>query len=56
MDAVENMFIDYGKDIHHAYNQKPRQFYEEDPEKFINEAKKWVREYAKLENLDKFYD
>ena len=56
MDVVENMFIDYDKDIDHAYSEKPRELYEQNPEEFIKEAKKWVSEYAKLEDLDKFYD
>ena len=56
MDIVENMFIDYDKDIKHAYPQEPRNLLEKNPEDFIKEAKKWVREYAKLEDLDKFYD
>jgi ubiquitin-protein ligase len=56
MDTVEDMFLEYDKDIDHAYGQDPKKYYVENPNKFIEEAKKWVREYAKLEDLDKYYD
>ena len=56
LDTVENMFIDYDADIDHAYGEEPSRLYKEDPQKFIDKAKEWVRAYAKLDDLDKFYD
>ena len=56
MDTVENMFIDYDVDIDHAYGHEPTQLFKQDPNKFVEKAKEWVKAYAKLEDLDKFYD
>ena len=54
--AIESMFIDYDKDVDHAYGEDPRKTFNESRDKFIEKAKEWVRLYAKLEDIDKFYD
>ena len=54
--AIESMFMDYNKDVDHAYGEEPRHTIEKSEEKFIEKAKDWVRKYAKLEDIDKFYD
>ena len=56
LDTVENMFLDYDVDINHAYENEATQLFRQDPNKFVEKAKEWVRAYAKLEDLDKFYD
>jgi len=56
LNCVENMFIDYDADIDHAYRHIPTQTYKKDVNEFIQTAQKWVRDYAKIEDLDKFYD
>lgn len=57
LEVVENMFLDYGADITHAYGQEPRTLLEgKKEEEFIKKAKEWVKEYAKLSDIDKFYD
>ena len=57
LEVVENMFLDYDADIGHAYGQDPRKLLEgKQTEEFIKKAKEWVKEYAKLEDIDKFYD
>jgi ubiquitin-protein ligase len=57
LEVVENMFLDYDADIDHAYGQDPRALLEaKKREEFIKKAKDWVKEYAKLEDIDRFYD
>lgn len=57
LEVVENMFLDYDADIDHAYDQEPRTLLEgKKTEEFIQKAKDWVKQYAKLEDIDKFYD
>ena len=56
LECVENMFIYYDDNIGDAYNHEPTQTYNEDKNKFIQIAQQWVREYAKIDDLDKFYD
>ncbi len=56
VECVENMFFYYDADLSHAYGEEPRQTLERDRNEFIQKAQQWVREYAKIEDLDKFYD
>ena len=56
LEAVENMFIYYDADIDHAYGHVPTQTFKKDQNEFIRIAKEWVKEYAKIEDLDKYYD
>ncbi len=56
LETVENMFIDYDVDIDHSYVERPRQLLEENPDKFVEEAKKWVCQYAKVKDIAKFYN
>ena len=56
LDAVEWMFLDYDKGIDHAYNQTPKHYLLESKEKFIKEAKSWVTQFAKMKDIDQFYD
>jgi ubiquitin-protein ligase len=56
MECVENMFFYYDADLNHAYGEEPRTTLERNKEEFIKKAQEWVRQYAKLEDLDKFYD
>lgn len=55
LDTVEEMFFDYDKDIDHAYPGEPQELYVKSKEEFIQKAKEWVKAYAKIEDLDKFY-
>ena len=54
--AIESMFMDYDKDVDHAYGEEPKNLFNQGRDKFIEKAKSWVREYAKIEDIDKFYD
>lgn len=55
LDAVANMFIDHNVDVDHAYDEEPRQLLEDKKEgEFIEKAKAWVREYAKVEDIEKY--
>ena len=54
--AIVSMFHDYDKDVDHAYPEEPRRLINESKDKFIEKAKKWVHDYAKYEDIDKFYD
>jgi ubiquitin-protein ligase len=56
MECVENMFFYYDADLNHAYGEEPRTTLERNKEEFIKKAQEWVRQYAKIEDLDKFYD
>jgi ubiquitin-protein ligase len=56
MECVENMFFYYDADLDHAYAEEPRTTLERNKEEFIKKAQEWVRQYAKIEDLDKFYD
>ena len=57
LDTVENMFFDYKENIHHAYSNTARKLLEENREdEFIATAKRYVKDYAKLKDLDRFYD
>ena len=56
MECVENMFFYYDAELNNAYNEEPRITLENNRDKFIKKAQEWVRQYAKLEDLDKFYD
>jgi len=56
MECVENMFYYYDADLSHAYGEDPRTTLEKNRDEFIRKAKEWVYQYAKLEDLDKFYD
>jgi ubiquitin-conjugating enzyme E2 S len=56
MECVENMFFYYDADLSSAYGEEPRKTLESNRDEFIKKAQEWVRQYAKLEDLDKFYD
>lgn len=56
LECVENMFYYYDADLSHAYGEEPRTTLEKDRDAFIKKAQEWVREYAKIDDLDKFYD
>ena len=56
LECVENMFTYYYADIDHAYGHEPTQTYKKDVNEFIRIAQQWVRDYAKIDDLDKFYD
>lgn len=56
LETVESMFLDYDADVDHAYGEEPKKLFLENPDKFVEKAKEWVRAYAKLEDLDVFYD
>ena len=57
LEVVENMFIDHNVDIGHGYGEEPEKLLMENKtEEFMEKAKSWVREYAKLEDIEKFYD
>ena len=57
LETVENMFMDYKMDVSHSYSNKAHELLANNKEdEFIATAKQYVREYAKLEDLDKFYD
>ena len=56
MECVENMFFYYDADLSHAYGEEPRTTLEKNRDEFIRKAQEWVNQYAKLEDLDKFYD
>ena len=53
LKSVKCMFKDYNKDILHAYPQKPREILKENPDKFKEIARDWVRKYAKMKDIDK---
>ena len=55
LDAVSNMFIDHNVDHDHGYGEEPKKLLVEKKEnEFIEKAKAWVREYAKLEDIEKY--
>lgn len=56
LECVENMFIYYDADIDHAYSHEPTQTFRKNRNEFIQIAQNWVREYAKIDDLDRFYD
>ena len=56
LEAVESMFLDYDVGVDHAYCEEPKSLLKENPDKFVQKAKEWVQAYAKLEDLDQFYD
>lgn len=60
MKTVENMFIEYDKNIGHAFNNEATRTYNSDKDEnknnFKNEVRNWVRAFAKLEDIDKYYD
>jgi len=56
MECVENMFFYYDADLSHAYGEEPRTTLEKNRDQFIQKAQEWVYQYAKIEDLDKFYD
>lgn len=56
MECVENMFFYYDADLNHAYSEEPRTTLENNRDEFIRKAQEWVKQYAKIEDLDKFYD
>ena len=56
MMTVRNMFVDYGKNIEHAYPGEPKKLYKTDRPKFEYTVREWVSAYAKLEDIDKYYD
>ena len=56
MECVENMFFYYDADLSHAYGEEPRTTLEKNRDEFIRKAQQWVYQYAKIEDLDKFYD
>ena len=56
MECVENMFYYYDADLSNAYGEDPRTTLEKNRDEFIRKAQEWVYQYAKLEDLDKFYD
>ena len=55
LDAVSNMFIDHNVDFNHGYNEEPADLLINKKEnEFIEKAKLWVREYAKLEDIEEY--
>lgn len=55
LDAVSNMFIDHEVDADHGYGEEPRKLLlEKKEDQFIEKAKTWVREFAKLEDIEKY--
>ena len=57
LEAVENMFIDHDADIGHGYGEEPEQLLRDKKTgQFEEKAKQWVREYAKLEDIEQYYD
>lgn len=56
MECVENMFFYYDADLNHAYPEEPRETLEKNRDEFIRKAQEWVNQYAKIDDLDKFYD
>ena len=49
-------FFHYDADLSHAYGEEPRANLEKNRDEFIRKAQEWVNQYAKIEDLDKFYD
>ena len=56
LECVDNFFINYDSCVDHGYNQGPRDILMKDRDEFIKIAKKWVKDYAKIEDLNKYYD
>jgi hypothetical protein len=57
LETVENMFMDYKMNIDHAYsNTAVKLLNEKHEDEFIATAKRYVKDYAKLSDLDRFYD
>ena len=55
LDAVSNMFIDHNADFDHGYSEEPANLLINEKEnEFIEKAKLWVREYAKLEDIEQY--
>ena len=55
LDAVSNMFIDHEVEHEHGYGEEPEKLLREKKEnEFIEKAKAWVREYAKVEDIEQY--
>ena len=55
LEAVENMFMDYKMNLEHSYSNKAQELLlNNKDDEFITTVKQYVRDYAKLEDLDKF--
>ena len=57
LETVENMFMDYKMDLEHSYSNKAYELLSNKKEdEFIETVKKYVKDYAKLEDIEKYYD
>ena len=56
LECIDNIFFNYDYNIEHAYHQEPLILYRQNLNSFIGKAKEWVKNYAKLEDLNKFYN
>ena len=56
LECVDNFFINYDSCVERAYSQEPLYILMKDRDEFIKIAKKWVKDYAKIEDLNKYYD
>lgn len=57
LETVENIFMDYKMNIDHAYsNTAAKLLNEKHEDEFIATVKRYVKDYAKLSDLDRFYD
>lgn len=55
LNAVSNMFIDHEVDHDHGYPEEPRKLLlEKKEDEFIAKAKEWVRQYAKVEDIEQY--
>lgn len=55
LNTVKLMFIDYKKNIDHSYTNDAYKLLKESEDQFIEKAKQYVRDFAKVEDLDQFY-
>ena len=56
LECADNILFNYDFQIDHAYHQEPLICLKKDKNEFIRKAKEWVKNYAKIEDLNKFYD
>lgn len=57
LESVENMFVDYKMNLNQSYsNEAARLLKEEKEDEFIKKAKEYVKAYAKLNDIEKYYD
>ena len=50
------MFMDFNMNLDHSYSNEASELLKESKEKFIEKAKEYVKDFAKIEDLDDFYD